>query len=208
MTERLEPCKCPKCGKENNYIIVMSYNSFSNIISFPRNVCDCGNQLEEGDILYDKASPFHRSCVRTNKIMNEVKSFLKDEKDNWHCENCGNNKSSGRGFCYVKKPEKYVNDNTVEIEKSFKICEKCGHETLDSYEDYKDLYILIEKLDDGSLLLKRRNNYDDILSKIQSENDRIESIAENNLIAKGEITSLEEEQEYKERYYKTNYDQL
>ena len=83
-----EPAKCPKCGKDTHYNVIISCNSFM-MGMLPSNECSCGHHLSEEDIDLSKASPSHRELIRDRKIYKYIDSITEKEIDDWKYEKCG-----------------------------------------------------------------------------------------------------------------------
>ena len=201
-----EPASCPNCGKETLYHVIISCNSFM-MDMLPSNKCSCGHKLSEEDINLSKASPSHRDSVRNRKIREYIKNNNVDEEDTWKCEKCGCTESSGwRVRSGVKIPDEYKNDDRVTINSGYRICSKCGHETPNTFEEYSGLYDLIDVLDDGSFLCRKKDNYDEICRVLDERHKEVFKNAEEYLVSIGEITSEEDEEEYANKYYGKHID--
>lgn len=200
-----EPAKCPNCGKDTHYNVIISCNSFM-INMLPSNECSCGHHLSEEDIDLSKASPYHREFIRNRKIYKYIDSITEKEDDDWKCEKCGCTKSSAHGFTCTQLPEEYKDDERVTINNSYKICSECGHKTREPFESYSDSYDLIKVLEDGSFLCRQKDDYEDKLREFLIEKKRQYEEAEKYLASIGEITTIEYEDEYADKYYGKHFD--
>lgn len=200
-----EPAKCPNCGKDTHYNVILSYSSFMKNM-LPSNKCSCGYHLSEEDIDLSKASPSHRESIRDRKIYKYIDSITKKEDGDWKCENCGCTKSSAHGFTCTQVPEEYKDDERVTVNNSYKVCSECGHETREPFESYSDSYDLIKVLEDGSFLCRQKNDYEDKLKEFFAERKRQYEEAEQYLMSIGEITTIEYEDEYADKYYGKHFD--
>lgn len=200
-----ETAKCPNCGKDTHYNVIISCNSFM-MNMLPSNECSCGHHLSEEDIDLSKASPSHRELIRDRKIYKYIDSITEKEIDDWKCEKCGCTKSSGYIFSCVEVPEEYKDDKNIIVKSERKVCSKCGHETREPFESYSGSYDLIKVLEDGSFLCRQKDDYEDKLKEFFAERKRQYEEAEQYLMSIGEITTIEYEDEYADKYYGEHFD--
>lgn len=201
-----EPAVCPNCDEETLYHVIISCNSFM-MHMLPSNKCSCGHELTETDIVLSKASPSHRNSVRNRKIRDYIKNSNTDDENGWKCEKCGCTKSFGFGFtCGIEIPEQYKNDERITINNGYRICDQCGHETHNTFESYSDLYDLVEVLDDGNFLCRKKDNFEEIYKEYKEQEKREFKEAEDYLVSIGEITSEEDEEKYADKYYGKHID--
>lgn len=201
-----EPAICPNCGKDTYYNVIISCNSFM-MNMLPSNRCSCGYDLSEDDIDLSKASPSYREYIRDRKISKYIDNITNKEPESWRCEKCGCTKSSA----YIIRlnseiPDEYKNNEKVTINNSYKRCSKCGHDTQNTFQEYSGLYDLIKVMEDGSFLCKKKDNYERKFRMIWKKREKQYKKAEKYLMSIGEITTIDEEDEYADKYYGKHID--
>lgn len=201
-----EPAKCPNCGKDTYYSVIITCNSFM-MNMLPSNKCSCGYHLSEDDIDLSKASPSHRKAVRDKKIYEYMNSVTEKNEEMWECEKCGCTKSSAYGFTGgAPVPERYKDDKRVKVNDGYRICAECGHKTREPFEAYSDSYELIETMEDGSFLCRKKEDFEENLKEFLKERQRQYEKAERYLISIGAITTIEYEEQYADKYYGKHFD--
>ena len=136
----------------------------------------------------------------------QVRKATEKEIDDWKCEKCGCTKSSGYIFSCVEVPEEYKDDKNIIVKSERKVFSKCGHETREPFESYSGSYDLIKVLEDGSFLCRQKDDYEDKLKEFFAERKRQYEEAEQYLMSIGEITTIEYEDEYADKYYGEHFD--
>lgn len=200
-----EPAKCPNCGKDTHYNVILSYSSFMKNM-LPSNKCSCGYHLSEEDIDLSKASPSYRELIRDRKIYKYIDNITEKENDNWKCEKCGCTKSFAYGFQYRQVPEEYKDDKRVIVNNRYRVCSECGHKTREPFEYYRESYELIKTMEDGSFLCREKEGYEEKLKELFKERKCRYKETEKYLISIGEITTIECEDEYADKYYGKHFD--
>lgn len=204
MMLQMEPCKCEKCGCEQQYDLVLSASSFMHDM-MPINKCQkCGRQLTSADILLEKCSPDYRRMYRMQKITERQKEIaLSEGYCPPVCKGCGSQKLLYVVACGLKLPDGYSEGDGYVLRRSYHQCLECGLEVYETCEHVKDPFEYINTLEDGhTLLFKKKSNYDAIIE--QNEKDYRDGVnkIEDQLILDGVLPSREWEGKYKQEYYK------
>jgi hypothetical protein len=202
-----EPARCRKCGNEQYYTKVITWNTWLNP-EYPANnkCCKCGTEIKYDDIDMLTCSPYHRSEVRSNKIHERLSSKENNGNNDKEvvCPKCGNTKLSYSSICGIKLPEKYKDKENYQVKKSYYDCSECGHTTYLTLEEILScgLYEFIENgKEEHEYIVKYVDNYQEIMDEWdRKRKEELEQI-ENELISEGLITTREEEKEYSDKYY-------
>lgn len=196
-----EPAICRKCGNKQQYIKVITWNTMVDPEYPAHNVCyKCGNELDYDDIDLKSCSPGHREEIRRNKIYDEIHANDIHEK----CPKCGSEHWNQVFTGGIKLPNKYKRENGYYVHKSLHECSDCNYKKYDTAKDIlnSELYEVVEDGEgEHEYIIKEVSNYNELISELQEENKRIWEQAENDLISKGIITTMEEEKEYSDNYY-------
>lgn len=201
-----EPAICKKCGNEQYYTKVLSWNTFLDPEYPADNKCyKCGTEIKYEDIDMTKCSPNHRDEVRYHKIYERFSSKENDtDTEELICSKCGSNKIL-YGNYYVALPEEYKDKDNYCVKKTCYECEECGHIRYETLEEILScgLYEFIENgKEEHEYIVKYVDNYQEIIDNWgKQKKEELEQI-ENELISEGLITTREEEQEYSDKYYK------
>lgn len=202
-----EPAICRKCGNRQYYTKVITWNTWLNPEYPAYNKCyKCGEELKYDDIDMTTCSPHHRSEVRFHKIYERLSSKGEDNNNDEEivCPKCGSTKLSYGFTGGIKLPDKYKNKENYHVSKSFYSCSECGHETYLTLEEILScgLYEFVENgEEEHEYIVKNVDNYQEIIDEWDRQRkEELEQI-ENELISEGLITTREEEQEYRDKYY-------
>lgn len=212
-----EPAICKKCGSNQYYTKVITWNTDINPEYPAHNKCyKCGTEIKYEDIDMTKCSPDHRYEVRDHKIYERFYSEeIKNDKNTEKiiCSKCGSNKIL-YGSYYVALPEEYKDKDNYCVTKTCYECKECGHIRYETIEEILScgLYEFIENgKEEHEYIVKYVDNYQEIIDNLDKQRkEELEQI-ENELIFEGLITTREEEKEYSDRYYKEldkKYEQL
>lgn len=201
-----EPAICKNCGNKQRFTKVISWNVCLDP-KYPANnkCCQCGTEIEYDDIDMLTCSPFHREEVRRKKIYDRyLKEENNDDEEDTICPKCGSNRIS-YGFGVRSLPEKYKNEKDYVVQNGYYQCEECGHITYETIEDIlsSGLFEFIENGEnEHEYIVKRVDNYQDIINKLNKQKEEKLDKIENELILEGLITTREEEKEYSNKYFK------
>lgn len=152
------------------------------------NYCSqCGERLTIDDIDLKECSSEHKAILRIEKIYDRVKLIenrnSNNTDDNIVCSKCGGSSLSYGFTCGLKIPEKYHNDSSVKIEKSYNICDQCGEVFYDDYREWGDFYEFLEFGDDeNTYVVREKPELKEMMEQSEKERARIWKQAEDELI--------------------------
>ena len=179
-----EPAICHACGHKQLYTKVITWNMWIDPEYPADNHCgNCGEEIDYKDIDLDSCSPEHRYELR-------------------YSINCDSdmNAFSTMG---IQLPDKYKNKKECYVVKSGYVCPNCETRVYDTKDDIcDDMHDFVDYGEnEHEYIVKDSDNYRELWEQHQREFDSAIEDIEAELVSQGMITSREEEDEYKKRYY-------
>lgn len=197
-----EPAICHKCGHKQLYTKVITWNMWLNPEYPADNYCtNCKEEINYDDIDLNSCSPEHRYERRYSIIYDKYRELNGDDSER-KCPNCDSdmNAFSTMG---IKLPDKYKGRDGCYVVKSGYVCPDCYTRIYDTKDDIcDDMHDFVDYGEnEHEYIVKDSDNYRELWEQHQREFDSAIEDIESELVSQRMITSREEEDEYKKRYY-------